>query len=195
MCKSAALLAAEVTGSGACRCMDEKHDTIHTEQKTWRKTPTNMLLCTHVANACSDSWFYLFCVCVCVWVLFHSVVFALWHQSKLLLTYWSKMIVLQQTCFYLHASWATRLQTAHWHHCHKIITYSLLLGSGSQRHQRTIQMPKKMQTPVHYMKHTHAHLKQTFHFPHKKCEINDSFMMQLWQIFLEFSFVFCTTCD
>jgi len=67
MCKSAALLAAEVAGSGACRRMDEKHDTIHTERKTWREAPTNLLLCTHdiVADACLDSCFQLFCVCVC----------------------------------------------------------------------------------------------------------------------------------
>ena len=33
--------------------------------KTWREAPTNMLLCTHVADACLDSCFHLFCVCVC----------------------------------------------------------------------------------------------------------------------------------
>ena len=66
MCKSAALLAAELAGSGACRCTGEKHDIIHTEQKTWCKAQlTCCCACMLLIDDCITVSFDIWCVWVC----------------------------------------------------------------------------------------------------------------------------------
>ena len=64
MCKSAALLAAELAGSGACRCTGEKHDIIHTEQKTWCKA--QLTCCCACMLLIDDCITVSFGVCGCV---------------------------------------------------------------------------------------------------------------------------------